>query len=244
MTNPYRSILKGGFSMLLCLFSHVASGQSYYVLANPSLNIRNASNRDQILASAPFGAEVLVSKTVYESGQISGLDGNWIEISYTDEQGKQIDGVVFDAFIFPFPAPAFFSELGNRLTFEGYGWSLHPVQHHDIDFAAGFKSCNETDVWNEGVEFSHEEMVFSATRGQALRMFRMWVEFLSRGNLEMMGEDDKANVRRILQEAWTESAMHYTQWHEGGYSELTLQVQPNDLQGTKLYTISLEQHAH
>jgi len=148
-----------------------AWGQTHYVLGHPYLNLRNESDRDEVVAKLPYGTEVRQTGRTFEDAQIAGLEGNWVEVVWNESEDSEVKGVVFDAFIFPVEVPEFFQapESGSLDILE------YARSHADDGSSLGYNSCEGFDAYEHG-EFGNTSLYFVSTTGQALRFFRMWVQ--------------------------------------------------------------------
>jgi len=220
--------------------------QEYYVLAQPSLNLRDANSRSKVIASIPFGAKVDLSLNKQETARIGGMDGSWVEVTYVDRSGKILTGVVFDAFLFPFDAPDFFGQRSEYLTFGDYAKSISPAWHHGQTYPAGYEVRESMDI-HEGVEGLDVELIFSATPGQALRMYRMWLVHLFGEYFDEFHSYDQTEFQQIMDDRWDGvSELSFYPSHE--WMRMSLGLKPyRDAQSSgnpPLFVITHHQHAH
>ena len=226
------------FSLSLCL-SVSALGQAHYVLAHPHLNMRNASNRDQVVAKLPYGAEVMPTGRTFESAVIAGLPGTWTEVVWNDADGREVAGVIFDAFVFPAEVPNFFPTsdgdepdmLEYARSHAGYGTNL------------GYENCEGMAV-SEGVEYGHTSLEIISTTGQALRFFRMWVQASFAPHIESgwMSEMSQKELESGLSEMWDGSQpLFIAPYMEAFQLQWTLERLKPLEDGLHVFVITLEQ---
>ena len=185
--------------VLSLLMSASALGQAHYVLAHPHLNMRNASNRDQVVAKLPFGAEVIPTGRSFESSVIAGLQGTWKEVVWNDAENGEVTGVIFDAFVFPVKAPNFFPSSGeDQPDIDEYALANAYESTH-----LGYESCVVVSSY-DGIEHGHTSLEIICTHGQALRFFRMWVEasFAPHIASGWMSDMSQKELESGLAEAW------------------------------------------
>lgn len=184
---------------LSLVMSASALGQAHYVLAHPHLNMRNASNRDQVVAKLPFGAEVIPTGRTFESSVIAGLQGTWMEVVWNDAENGEVTGVIFDAFVFPVKAPNFFPSSGENQP-DIYKYA---IAHAYESAHLGYENCEGVSSY-DGLEYGHTSLEIICTTGQALRFFRMWVQasFAPHIASGWMSEMSQKELESGLAQAW------------------------------------------
>lgn len=220
--------------------------QTHYVLAYPHLNLRDVMDRSKIVAAIPFGDAVDVSQTRRETAQIAGMDGQWVEVTWTNHEGVKVSGVLFDAFIFPNKVPPFFGEESENLRFEGYAQSLYPTYHDNKVYSGGYLSCKGNDI-QEGVEHWDIDMIFSCSEGQALRMYRMWLTHIFADYLEQFYPYDIMQYEGLLSDPWDgQTKLTFEPEHEWMRESLSLSrfVDTGSSGNIPTFVISLDGYAH
>ena len=220
--------------------------QTYYVLAHPHLNLRDVVDRSKVVAAIPFGDVVEASQTRYESAQIAGMDGHWVEVTWTNSEGAELSGVLFDAFIFPNQAPGFFGEESDNLQFEGFAESMSPAYHFGESYPSGYHKCTGTMI-QEGMAYWDIDMIFSCTKGQALRLYRMWLAHLYKDYLQQFWDFDVEHYRGILSDPWDgQTELTFNPEHE--WMRESLSLSRHEDKGSQsvvqTYVITLNGYAH
>lgn len=218
-------------------FSSVA--QTHYVLAQPTLNLRNVNDRSEVVAKLPYGCAVEPTGRTFESTEISNLSGVWKEIVWEDAAGNSIKGVLFDAFIFPFKAPLWGSKSdGEDKPLRNYAYS----SLDSYSFASGWEFCNGKDYqsWSEG---STSTIYFESTLGQALRFFRLWVEhtfepYVQSGYLSEIGQKE---LEQELSRSWNgASTLYVGPYMEGFRLSVILERGDHTEEGRSIFNIEIE----
>ena len=220
--------------------------QTHYVLAHPHLNLRDVVDRSKVVVAIPFGDAVEVSQTRRETAQIAGMDGQWVEVIWTNPEGVKFSGVLFDAFIFPNKVPPFFGEKSEDLQFEGFAESLYPTYHFGKVYSGGYLSCSGTDI-QEGLEHWDIDMIFSCSEGQALRMYRMWLTHIFADYLEQFDPYSVRQYEGLLSDPWDgHTQLTFEPEHEWMRESLSLSrfVDRGSNGNTPTFVISLDGYAH
>lgn len=240
MTKALSRLAMIAMATLAAISTHA---QTHYVLAHPHLNLRDVSNRSTVVGAIPFGDAVEVSQTRHEAAQIAGMDGHWVEVTWTNAEGTEISGVLFDAFIFPNKVPAFFGEQSENLGFESFAQSLSPAYHYGEVYSGGYLSCTGTDI-QEGMEHWDIDMIFSCSKGQALRMYRMWLAHIFADRLQEFPEYSVSQYESILRDPWNgQTQLTFEPEHEWIRQSLSLS-RFDDNRGGPTYVITLNGYAH
>lgn len=220
--------------------------QTHHVLAHPHLNLRDVADRSTVVAAIPFGDAVEVSQTRHETALIAGMDGQWVEVTWTNPEGAEVSGVLFDAFIFPNKVPPFFGEKSEDLQFEGFAQSLYPAYHFGEVYAGGYLSCSGKDI-QEGMEHWDIDMIFSCSKGQALRMYRMWLTHIFAEYLEQFDPYSVTQYEGLLSDPWDgQTELTFEPEHEWMRESLSLSRYKDNGSRSNVptYVISLNGYAH
>ena len=226
---------------LSLLMSATVLGQVHHVLAHPHLNMRNAFNRDQVVAQLPYGAEVMLTGKRYESTVISGLPGTWTEVVWNDAAGGEVTGVIFDAFVFPAEAPQFFPTSTEDLP----DLLEYARMHAYSGTGMGYENCEGVPAY-EGQEYSHTTLQMICTAGQALRFFRMWVQSAYAPHIASgwMGEMSQRELQTGLAQTWDGSQQLFIgPYMEAVRLEWTLERLKSMEDGLEMFAITYEQQA-
>ena len=154
-----------------------ASAQSFFVQATPHLNLRDADNSQRVLAEIGYGDEVEVLGGTGRRETRDGLEGEWVRVRWQLDDQEPMEGVVFDAYLWPAEVPMGFGDL------ESVGWEW---EESWSEYCGRVVDGGPVLVWS----FSHRDfggpstetefLEVECTEGQARQMLTLWAEVFMR----------------------------------------------------------------